>query len=446
MAHFAWPGVAGQYWSAKAIYEAGAAVPFVDDDEAATRELDAVLRTAVGDQMVADVPVGAFLSGGIDSSLVVSLMQAQSRMPVRTFTIGSYDPAYNEAEAADRVARHLGTQHTELYVSVKDALDTIPKLPAVYDEPFGDASQIPTCLISMLTRRHVTVSLSGDGGDELFCGYQRYFHLQQLWSRVEQMPASLRPMIARSLKTLAPVIEFLERLQSLPTAIHRLGVHLPKRTQWLASQQSPEALYRDLVSHWKPLTSSDRPIREPMSVLTDSVQWASLPHFLERAMFIDLVGYLPDDILVKVDRAAMAVGLESRAPFLDHRVVEFAARLPLHFKVRNGQSKWLLRRVLSRYVPDALVEGPKRGFLVGFGDWLRGPLRDWGEALLSEPRLRTEGFFDPSAVRAKWNHFLSEPSSPWNNDLWNVLMFQSWLQESRVSSVEPADVCPQETA
>ena len=436
-----------KYWNAKAVYESGAAVPFVGSDEAAAAGLDAVLRTAVGDQMVADVPVGAFLSGGIDSSLVVSLMQAQSGKPVRTFTVGSYEKAYDEAEAARRIAAHLRTEHTEMYVSASDALTVVPKLPSIYDEPFADASQIPTCLISMLTRQHVTVSLSGDGGDELFCGYQRYFLLQELWRRVEWMPGSIRPAIARSLAALEPAVRSVERVESsLPRAVHRWGVRLPRRAQWLASQSSPEALYRDCVSFWTSSRTAGRSRPEALSVMTDPTQWARLPHILERAMFMDLVGYLPDDILVKVDRAAMAVGLESRAPFLDHRVVEWAARLPLGFKVRHGDSKWLLRRVLRQYVPDALVEGPKRGFLVGFSAWLRGPLREWAESLLNETRLRADGFVDASEVRRKWHHFLSHPTSPWNNDLWNVLMFQSWLLETRSSHVPRMTAYRQVTA
>jgi asparagine synthase (glutamine-hydrolysing) len=425
-----------QYWSAKSVYEAAATEPFSGSDDAATRALDTVLRRAVADQMIGDVPVGAFLSGGIDSSLIVSLMQAQAGEPVRTFTIGSYDNAYNEAENAKRIARHLGTNHTELYVSADDALAVIPTLPAVYDEPFADPSQIPTCLLSRLTRQHVTVSLSGDGGDELFCGYHRYRLLQQLWRRVDWMPPTVRGVISRSLAALAPAVRSLEHLEPvMPRVVHRFGVRLPKRVQWLTSHPNPEALYRDVLSHWKSPSAVVTERAEAVSALTDSAQWASLPHLLERAMFIDLIGYLPDDILVKVDRAAMSVGLESRAPFLDHRVVEFAARLPLSLKMRGGHSKWLLREVLRQYVPDALVEGPKRGFLVGFSQWLRGPLRDWAEALLDETRLRNDGFFDPSVVRAKWLHYLAVPSSPWNNDLWNILMFQSWLdhhQQGRV--------------
>ena len=424
------------YWSAKSVYEAAAADPFQGSDETATRELDTVLRRAVADQMIADVPVGAFLSSGIDSSLIVSLMQAQSHVPVRTFTIGSHDKAYNEAENAKRIARHLGTEHTELYVTAEDALAVIPTLPAIYDEPFADPSQIPTCLVSMLTRQHVTVSLSGDGGDELFCGYHRYLLLQQLWHRVGWMPAAVRRAVARSLAQLAPAVDSLERLEpALPPVVRRFAVRFPKRAQWLTSQSSPEALYRDCVSHWKAPATPRSDSAEPLSALTDPQQWAALPGLLDRAMFIDLIGYLPDDILVKVDRATMSVGLESRAPFLDHRVVEFAARLPLTFKMRRGQSKWLLREVLRQYVPDALVEGPKRGFLIGFSQWLRGPLREWAEALLDETRLRADGFFDPALVRAKWTQYLSDASSPWNNDLWNILMFQSWLESSGEPSV-----------
>jgi asparagine synthase (glutamine-hydrolysing) len=419
-----------KYWSAQTVYGAGAAAPLDLGDAAATDALDELLRTAVGGQMIADVPIGAFLSSGVDSTLIVSLMQAQSAGPVRTFTIGSHDKAYDEADGARRIARHLGTEHTELYVSGKDAMAVIPKLPSIYDEPFADPSQIPTFLVAALARQHVTVSLSGDGADELFGGYQRYMFLDRSWRRARRVPAFMRPALAGALAAARPLLTALARVErALPSSVARLCVQGPARAQWLLSHASAESMFRDAMLHWKsPVTRSAD--SEAPSALTEAAQWAALPHFLDRAMFIDIIGYLPDDILVKVDRATMAVGLEARAPFLDHRVVGFAARLPLRFKIRDGRSKWLLRQVLGRYVPEALVAGPKRGFLVGFAEWLRGPLRDWAEALLDETRLRSEGFFDAAAVREKWEHHLADRTSAWNNDLWNVLMFQSWLADT----------------
>jgi len=421
------------YWSAKAVFESGARVR-PSSDESMVQALDDVLRTAVADQMVADVPVGAFLSGGVDSALIVSLMQAQSRQPIRTFTIGSHDKAYDEADGARRIAEHLGTAHTELYVTPDDAMDIIPRLPSIYDEPFADPSQIPTYLVSRLARQQVTVSLSGDGGDELFCGYHRYQLLHALWRRVAWIPHLARPAVARSLATLDPVITSLERRESsLPRVVRRFAIRMPRRARWLTVQESPDSLYGDLLRQWEPAVMRGDPDRGRS--VGPSMPAAALAHPLERAMFVDLTGYLPDDILVKVDRASMAVSLESRAPFLDHRVVEFAARVPLALKWRDGQSKWLLRQLLRRYLPDSLVAGTKRGFLVGFGHWLRGPLRDWTESLLNERQLREDGFFDAGLVRAKWRDFCANDASPWSNQLWIVLMFQSWLRAAPVGPV-----------
>jgi len=368
------------YWSAKEVYENGAANPFRGSEGEAVEELDRLLRESVRLRMIADVPLGAFLSGGIDSSTVVALMQAQSNRPVKTFTIGFHAQEFNEAAHAKTVAAHLGTEHTELYVTPQEALDVIPKLPTLYDEPFADSSQIPTYLVSALTRRHVTVSLSGDGGDELFGGYQRYSNARQFWETVSRFPHFTRKALARFIRVCKPATY--DRL------IGRLGPLLPRlarpssvgermyRLAEVMTVRNPEELYRQLVSYWKSPTEVVLNAKEAPALLTQSSDWARLADISQRMMFLDLATYLPDDILAKVDRASMSVSLEARVPILDHRVVEFAARVPISMKIRSGQGKWLLRQVLYRYVPRELVERPKMGFSVPIEDWLRGPLRD----------------------------------------------------------------------
>lgn len=438
------PGEPEPYWSAKEMAERGVADPFRGSAEEAVAELEALLRDAVGLRMVADVPLGAFLSGGIDSSTIVALMQFQSNRPVKTFSIGFHETGYNEAEHAKVVARHLGTDHTELYVTPEEAMSVIPRLPALYDEPFSDSSQIPTFLVSELARRHVTVSLAGDGGDELFGGYGRYFLCRDLWQRIGRFPATGRRVLAAALAAvggcLAAAVPPCAATGS--TSIHgrpgRLGDKLQKLAEVLAFD-SPEALYLRLVSHWK---SPDRVVvgaGEPPTALTDRRRWADLPELVARLMYLDMVTYLPDDILVKVDRASMGVGLEARVPLLDHRVVEFAWRLPLSMKIRDGQGKWLLRQVLYRYVPKEIVDRPKMGFGVPIGAWLRGPLREWAESLLDERRLREEGYFDPRPIREKWREHLSGKHD-WQYYLWDILMFQAWLGEER--GRRPADGAP----
>lgn len=418
------------YWSARAIAEAGAADPFRGSDAEAVRRLDGLLREAIGQQMVADVPLGAFLSGGIDSSTVVALMQAQSGRPVRTFTVGFNEAGYNEADHAQAVARHLGTEHTELYITPSDALAVIPRLPALFDEPFSDSSQIPTYLVSHLTRQHVTVSLSGDAGDELFGGYPRYLFAAYLWQKIGCLPPGVRRAVAAGLVALpAEMVD-----HGFGWLMHLFGRYghtsSPsskfQRLSEVLTAQSSEELYRLIVSHWKEPSSIVLNSSEPLTALTDAGSRAALPDFIQRMMFLDLVSYLPDDILVKVDRSAMGVSLETRVPLLDHRVVEFAWRVPLHMKIRNGQGKWLLRQVLYQYVPRELMDRPKMGFGVPIDAWLRGPLRDWAEALLDERRLRTEGFFKVEPIRKKWHEHLSGKSN-WQYYLWDVLMFQAWL-------------------
>lgn len=413
------------WWSGAAVARQGVAQPFAGSPHEAIDALEALLRDAVGQQMMADVPLGAFLSGGIDSSTVVALMQVQSSRPVRTFSIGFHEAGYNEAEHAKAVARHLGTDHTELYVTAQQALDVIPKLPSLYSEPFADSSQIPTFLVSQLARQHVTVSLSGDAGDEMFCGYNRYQMTAGLWSKLSRIPRPLRQMAA-SLITAVPPTTWDKLGAVLP--ISRVGDKLHKGAAVLGSRSVAD-LYRGMVSHWAEPANIVLGATEPASVITGAAPNLLGLNDVERMMALDMLSYLPDDILAKVDRAAMGVSLETRVPFLDHRVVEFAWSLPLHYKLRNGVTKWPLRQVLYRHVPRELIERPKMGFGVPIDQWLRGPLRDWAESLLSESRLRQEGFFDPTPIRRKWAEHLSGQRN-WQYHLWDVLMFQAWLEEN----------------
>ena len=386
----------------------------VSEDEAVER-LDAVLRRAVAERMEADVPLGAFLSGGIDSSTVVAMMQAQSTSPVKTFAIGFREFGYDEAPHAEAVAKHLGTDHTEYYVSAAEARQVITRLPELYDEPFADPSQIPTFLVSQLARRHVTVSLSGDGGDELFCGYDRYAFMDRLWRRIRWCPRPARRVLGGLACALA-------RLGGPGRLARKLGTAAE-----YASVAGPPDLYARFHGHWrKPdaLVIGAGPV-QPAFVLPSGA--LTFRRFFDHMMFVDLLTYLPDDILVKVDRASMAVGLEARVPLLDHRVVEFAWRVPLGMKRRARRTKWLLRRVLERYVPPRLTDRPKMGFGVPIGAWLRGPLRAWADALLAPDRLRREGFLHPEPIQATWQEHLAGRRD-WQYLLWDVLMFQAWLE------------------
>ena len=418
------------YWSALDAALDGTQNPlaFANESEAVDA-LEARLRESIGLQMVADVPLGAFLSGGIDSSTVVALMQAQSARPIKTFSIGFHEEGYDEARYAKTVARHLGTDHTELYVSHQDALAVIPRLPILYDEPFSDSSQIPTYLVAQLARRRVAVVLSGDGGDELFCGYSRYLRAALRWGRIQWIPLPLRRALAAGIRAIPPAgwDALHKAIFSLAPARDRLGLPGDKlhKGAKLLTKGEFSLFYRDgFMCHWEPADLVTE-MSEPPSQLNGSP--VLLPP-TERMMLLDAMSYLPDDILVKVDRACMATSLESRVPFLDHRVFEFAWRLPMEYKLRDGVGKWLLRQVLFKYVPRELVERPKRGFGVPIGDWLRGPLRDWAEALLDEARLRQEGYLNPYPIRKKWNEHLSGRCN-WQYHLWDVLMFQAWLEE-----------------
>jgi asparagine synthase (glutamine-hydrolysing) len=418
------------YWSPKGIVEQAAAEPFTGSLAEATERLDVLLRDAVRLRMIADVPLGAFLSGGIDSSTVVALMQALSQRPVRTFSIGFNEQGYNEAQYANAVARHLGTEHTELYVTPEEALAVIPKLPTLYDEPLADSSQIPTYLVSALARRDVTVALSGDGGDELFGGYDRYFWGQKVWKRIRLVPRSVRRCASHALAALSPQIwdTVFRRTECLLPRRSRISNPGTKATKLAAifRSESPEMLHRTMVSAWNEPCSIILGAREAPTTATTPDSWAGLTHCAERMMSLDLMTYLPEDILAKVDRASMGVALEARQPLLDHRLVKFAWSLPLSYKIRGQEGKVVLREVLSRYVPRQLTKRPKAGFCIPLDHWLRLPLRDWAESLLDERRLAREGFFHPSPIRKRWEEHLFGRRDH-QGELWTVLMFQAWL-------------------
>ncbi len=411
------------YWDAREKAIAGRAHWNAKLDEAeAIERLDALLRDAVKRRMVADVPLGAFLSGGIDSSTVVAMMQAQSTRPVKTFTIGFDAEGYDEAAHAKAVAAHLGTDHTELYVTPEHALGVVPKLADSYDEPFADSSQIPTFLVSEMTRRHVTVALSGDGGDENFAGYNRYVWAETLWRNLRRVPKPLRIAAARLAAASAPLAGFVP---------HGLGPVRPAekmaKIAEILALDSPGDIYRRLISQWPDPAALVVGGVEPRGAVWDDSLERDMPEFVARMQLLDTVTYLPDDILTKVDRATMAVALEGRMPLLDHRVVEHAWTLPPHLKLRGGEGKWILRRVLERYVPRALFERPKMGFGVPIDSWLRGPLRDWAEDLLDPRAIAAEGFLRPEPIRLMWQEHLSGVKNR-QYQLWTILIFRAWVR------------------
>jgi asparagine synthase (glutamine-hydrolysing) len=414
------------YWSARDVAMRGRAQwAHPADARESTDRLEALLKDAVAKRMIADVPLGAFLSGGIDSSLVVALMQAQSAKPVRSFTIGFSESGYDEARHAKAVAAHLGTDHTELYVEPRDALNLIPNLSRWYDEPFSDSSQIPTYLVSEMTRRHVTVALSGDGGDEHFAGYNRYVWAAELWRRIVRTPGPIRALGAAALGAM-PRGAFDLAARFLPQRYRpaRPAEKAAKLAEILR-MTSGDAIYRRLVSQWQEPDAIVCDAHEPNTPLTDATLLSDMPDFVARMQLVDTLTYLPDDILTKVDRATMAVGLEGRAPLLDHRVVEYAWTLPLSLKLRGGEGKWILREILARYVPRNLFERPKMGFGVPIDSWLRGPLRDWADDLLDPKAIAADGLLDPTPIAEAWELHRSGKRDM-HYPLWTILMFRDW--------------------
>ncbi|MEA2416204.1 MAG: hypothetical protein QOI58_2861 [Thermoanaerobaculia bacterium] len=430
------------YWSLRDVITSATANRFTGTDEEATDALERVMMESVGLRMISDVPIGVFLSGGVDSSLVTALMQAQSSTPVKTFTIGFHEAEYDEATYAAAVARHLGTDHTELYVTAADALEVIPRLPDIYDEPFADSSQIPTYLVSRLARQKVTVSLSGDGGDEFFAGYHRHFLGRVLWDKVARVPRFTRRAASAVLRAVPmPVWNTMlsPKRRFVPRGMRRerAGERIHKFARAMTSRAS-DSLYHEIVTQWTGSVPGARGL--PIGITTPS-EWPGLTDMTEQMMFFDQISYLPDDILVKVDRASMAVSLEAREPLLDHRLLEFAWRLPMNMKLRHGGGKWILKNLLARYVPQSLIERPKMGFGMPIDHWLRGPLRGWAEALLDERRLREDGFFDVAAIREKWTDFGSGRGE-WQSYIWTVLMFQAWLDARRRETAPPVSEWP----
>jgi asparagine synthase (glutamine-hydrolysing) len=419
-------GVNHAFWSAERAVSEGIRRPFEGSEEEAVDELERLLRQSVAWRMRSDVPFGAFLSGGIDSSSVVALMQQGAPRPIKTFCIGNTVPGYDESRNAAAVAQHLGCEHHTLIATPFDMLAVVPEVARYWDEPFADSSQIPTYLVSRLTREHVTVSLSGDGGDELFAGYNRHAWAPRLWKVASGLPKSVRKAL-RVLELIS--VEHWDRAfrtVGLGDAVRLPGDKLYKIAA-LANVDTPSELYGRLRSHWV----------DPADVVIDGIELETKPPrdefdapFAERMMLYDLIQYLPDDILTKVDRASMAVSLEARVPLLDHAVVEFAWRLPLQWKIRGRTQKWILRQVLARHVPSALVDRPKTGFGVPVGQWLRGPLKDWAADLLDSKALREDGIFRPSVVTDTWK---AHQTGRGNHEhrLWAILMFRSWWEANR---------------
>jgi asparagine synthase (glutamine-hydrolysing) len=417
------------YWSLAEVAENGQRADFSGSESDAVDALQNVLIQSVRGQMLADVPLGALLSGGIDSSMVVALMQSQSNRPVKTYSIGFHEKQFDESGYARDVARHLGTDHTELFMSAKDVLSAVPNMPRMYDEPFADSSQLPTSLVMALARQHVTVALSGDGGDELFGGYNRYLMAPKVWKAMQLVPAKLRGPFGKALQSVSP--ENWDKLAKPFARLikqNRVGSKVHNLSNRLINVKTFDDLIVSLTSEWNEHASVVINAMHTDSFINQPGQWPQIQDPASRIMFVDAMTYMPDDILVKVDRAAMAISLETRAPFLDHRVAELAWTLPISMKIHNGNGKHVLRQVLYKYVPQHLIDRPKMGFAIPLDQWLREDLRDWAEALLAPERLQQEGFFDVVMVRDAWQAHLSGTKN-YSARLWSVLMFQAWLQE-----------------
>jgi len=430
-----------RWWSLGSVVEAGAQNQFNSDEEA-LETLEQHLKDAVRVQSLADVPLGAFLSGGLDSSCIVALMQSQSPKQLKTFTVGFEEAGFDESPHAKAVAQHLGTDHNEFFISAKQTQEVIAELPVMYDEPFADSSQIPTYLVCKAARQQVTVALSGDAGDELFGGYNRYFWGPRIWSRLAWMPYPARQALGVAIRAIPTkgwdaLSRPVNALLPVSKNFIRVGDRAHKLAVRLGGVHNLDDLYNSLVSEWRDPAQVVKGngwemgvnLQVPTSMLTDPLPALGAEDQQLRMMYRDTMTYLPDDILCKVDRAAMAASLETRVPFLDHRVAELAWRLPLNMKIRDGQGKWALRQVLYKYVPPKLIDRPKAGFAIPVGQWLRGPLRDWAEALLDEKRLEAEGYFYPKPIRDKWLQHLTGRYDH-TPSLWAVLMFQSWLESS----------------
>lgn len=400
-----------QYWSYEKVVQEGLANPFSGSSDQAVTHLESLIAQSINGQLISDVPLGAFLSGGIDSSLIVSIMQSLSSSPVKTFSIGFDDKKYDEAIFASEVARHLGTEHTEMYVNDKDILNVIPLLPEVYCEPFADSSQLPTYLVSKMARQHVTVALSGDAGDELFGGYTPYRFTPKYWNYTRHIPLPIRKLASRYIDML-PVNPKVKKLIECMAA------------------QNPQLFYRNIISHWLNPEELVKQSNEPSTAFSHSTSFPDNGGYVDWMMSVDAQIYMADDILVKVDRAAMYNSLETRVPLLDHRVIEFAWQLPAALKIRDGVGKWPLREILYKRVPKSMIERPKKGFSVPLASWLRGPLRDWAEQLISSQRLEDEGYFNTAAVRSCWSQHI-QGKADYSRKLWSILMFQSWLEKQK---------------
>jgi len=419
------------YWSVSDTARNGILEPLNESEEQTLERFDFLLRDSVKLRMISDVPLGVFLSGGIDSTIITALMQAQSSAKVKTFSIGFSEEQYNEAVYASEIANYLGTEHTELYASPNDAIALIPEMPKLYDEPFADDSQIPTFLVSKLARKHVTVCLSGDGGDEIFGGYNRYVRWNHIPVIMKKYPAFTRRALQIVVETIPPHLwnRFFAGVGTfIPEKYHyrQPGEKFHKFVK-IINSSSRDEMHMLLASSW---LGTDKVVinnsSDEVSIVTD--HFPDVGNFGQEMMFVDTIGYLPDDILTKVDRASMGVSLEVRVPLLDHRIVELAFKLPMKMKINKRCGKWLLRKILNKYVPAELMERPKKGFAIPLEKWLRGELRDWAESLLDETRLRREGFLNPVPIRKKWDEHLSGKNN-WRYHLWNVLMFQAWLEE-----------------